>query len=208
MKHSLLAATLAIGLAAPALSAEDAKERGGGGGSSAMDRAPSSSSSGHSSSSSSSGSSGGSSSTYSASSNNGSSTAAENRHPRPGTGHGFRSRGGSSYYPYYYPYSYGGYSYYGYPYYYGYWSYDPFYARPYGHYAYGSRTAHDYGALRVLVEPAKARVYVDGYYAGVADDFDGIFQRLSVSPGRHEITLKLEGYRTHRVRLYLSLIHI
>ena len=37
--------------------------------------------------------------------------------------------------------------------------------------------------LRVLVEPSETRVYVDGYYAGVADDFDGIFQRLNLSPG-------------------------
>jgi hypothetical protein len=47
-------------------------------------------------------------------------------------------------------------------------------------------------------------VYVDGYYAGVVDDFDGLFQRLHVAPGRHEITLKLTGYQTHRVRVYVG----
>ena len=36
------------------------------------------------------------------------------------------------------------------------------------------------------------------------DDFDGLFQRLNVSPGRHEIALKLEGYKTHRVRVYVA----
>ena len=46
-------------------------------------------------------------------------------------------------------------------------------------------------------------MYVDGYYAGTVDDFDGLFQRLNVSPGRHEITLKLEGYKTHRVKIYV-----
>ena len=55
----------------------------------------------------------------------------------------------------------------------------------------------DSGSVRVIVEPEQARVYVDGYYAGIADDFDGIFQRLSIPPGRHEITVKLDGYRTH-----------
>jgi len=54
-----------------------------------------------------------------------------------------------------------------------------------------------------MVDPEKTRVYVDGYYAGVSDDFDGIFQRLNVSPGRHDIALKLEGYRTHRVKIYV-----
>ena len=59
------------------------------------------------------------------------------------------------------------------------------------------------GSVRVLVDPAEARVYVDGYYAGTVDDFDGLFQRLNVSPGRHEITLKLEGYKTHRMKVYV-----
>jgi hypothetical protein len=56
----------------------------------------------------------------------------------------------------------------------------------------------------VLVDPVETRVYVDGYYAGVADDFDGLFQRLHVAPGRHEISLKLGGHETHRVRVYVG----
>jgi hypothetical protein len=56
----------------------------------------------------------------------------------------------------------------------------------------------------VLVDPADVRVYVDGYYAGVVDDFDGLFQRLHLAPGRHEISLKLGGYKTHRVRVYVG----
>jgi hypothetical protein len=48
-------------------------------------------------------------------------------------------------------------------------------------------------------------VYVDGYYAGIVDDFDGLFQRLNISPGRHEISFKLEGFRTYRVRVYVPL---
>jgi hypothetical protein len=58
--------------------------------------------------------------------------------------------------------------------------------------------------VRVLVDPAEARVYVDGYYAGTVDDFDGLFQRLNMSSGRHEIALKLEGYKTHRMRVYVA----
>jgi hypothetical protein len=56
----------------------------------------------------------------------------------------------------------------------------------------------------VLVDPSEARVYVDGYYAGIVDDYDGLFQRLNVAPGRHEITLKLEGYQTHRMKVYVA----
>ena len=52
------------------------------------------------------------------------------------------------------------------------------------------------GDVRVLATPKQAEVYVDGFYAGVVDDFDGTFQRLHVTPGGHAITLHLEGYRT------------
>jgi hypothetical protein len=55
----------------------------------------------------------------------------------------------------------------------------------------------------VIADPERTRVYVDGYYAGIADDFDGIFQRLYLPPGRHEISLKLDGYQTHRFKVYV-----
>jgi hypothetical protein len=54
----------------------------------------------------------------------------------------------------------------------------------------------DRAALRILVEPRETEVYVDGYYAGIVDDFDGFFQRLYVAPGAHEITLRLDGFAT------------
>jgi PEGA domain len=139
------------------------------------------------------------------------------RHPRPGTGTGARYYGspyyGSygnygygyayPYYPYYYPYNnYYGSLYFGYsPYYYsGFYGYWP-YAYASSAYGYG----HSAGSLRLLVEPRETRVYVDGYYAGIVDDFDGIFQRMNLSPGRHELTFKLEGFRSYRVRVYAPL---
>jgi hypothetical protein len=108
-------------------------------------------------------------------------------------------------------YGWGGYPYYGYygDYYGGY--YGGYYGPSYGGY-YGWRGpyvgygyAHDgnYGSLRVMVEPDDTEVYVDGYYAGEVDSFDGIFQRLHVKSGRHEIALKRAGFRTHRVRVYV-----
>jgi hypothetical protein len=107
----------------------------------------------------------------------------------------------------YYPY-WGGYSgYYGYGYGWGYgWS--PYYSSGYYGYGYQPYYAHRYGydaagSVRVLVEPNDTRVYVDGYYAGVADDFDGLFQRLRIAPGRHDISLKLDGYRTQTMKVYV-----
>ena len=55
------------------------------------------------------------------------------------------------------------------------------------------------GALRLRFKPAETEVYVNGYYAGVVDDFDGIFQRLYLPRGEHTITLRLPGYALHSV---------
>lgn len=71
-------------------------------------------------------------------------------------------------------------------------------------YRYGYRYAEPDSALRLEVTPNEAEVFVDGYYAGIVDDFDGVFQRLRVPPGEHEITLYLDGYRTVHQTVYLS----
>ena len=213
---------LMLALAPALLAQEHAVPRGGGGGGSSGGGGshPSpgvSSSSGGSSSGSgySSGSSSGSGSSYAPS-------TAERRHPRAGTG---RSSSGGGYYPGYpgYPGWGGGY----YPgwgggwYYPGYawgswWPYGSFgwyggyYGYPWGGWGGGGggtvyhRVERESGSLRVLVDPSEARVYVDGYFAGTVDDFDGLFQRLNLSTGRHEIALKLEGYKTHRVKVYVA----
>ena len=59
-------------------------------------------------------------------------------------------------------------------------------------------------AIRLEVTPKEAEVYVDGYYAGIVDDFDGVFQRLPIEPGEHEITLYRDGFRTVHQRVYLT----
>ena len=84
--------------------------------------------------------------------------------------------------------------------------YDPFYGEQIGYpmrYGYGRRYEAD-ASVRLEVKPKQAEVYVDGYYAGIVDDFDGTFQRLRVEPGEHELELWLEGYRTMRQKVYLS----
>jgi hypothetical protein len=53
------------------------------------------------------------------------------------------------------------------------------------------------GAIRLKVKPVDTEVYVNGYYAGIVDDFDGVLQRLYVPRGEHEITLRLRGYESH-----------
>jgi hypothetical protein len=58
--------------------------------------------------------------------------------------------------------------------------------------------------VKLEVKPNQAEVYVDGYYAGVVDDFDGTFQRLHVAPGQHELELYLDGYRPAKQQIYLT----
>ena len=58
--------------------------------------------------------------------------------------------------------------------------------------------------VRVLATPKEAAVYVDGFYAGVVDDFDSVFQSLPLPSGGHDITLYYPGYRTVSQRVYLS----
>ncbi len=90
--------------------------------------------------------------------------------------------------------------------------YDPFFFDPwYGYgaqwgpyYPYGGRYLPADASVRLEVKPKEAEVFVDGYYAGIVDDFDGAFQRLHVPPGEHEIELYLDGYRTVRQKIFLS----
>ena len=97
------------------------------------------------------------------------------------------------------------------PYYDPYFLADPWYGyqypypmRPYG---YGYRGYEPEASVRLDVKPQEAEVYVDGYYAGIVDDFNGTFQRLRVEPGEHEIELWLDGYRTVRQKVYLTQDH-
>jgi hypothetical protein len=52
------------------------------------------------------------------------------------------------------------------------------------------------GRVRVVASLKQADVYVDGFFAGFVNDFDGTLQYLAATPGDHAITLYKEGYRT------------
>jgi len=59
-------------------------------------------------------------------------------------------------------------------------------------------------SMRIQVKQRDTQVFVDGYYAGVADDFDGTFQRLRLEPGQHTLQLFLPGHRLFTEDLYLQ----
>jgi len=99
----------------------------------------------------------------------------------------------------------------------GYFYYDPYYWGYPGHYGYGYYGPRSYGPayggygggygggyyvhgdrhlgnVRLKVKPRDAEVRVDGYYVGVVDQYDGIFQRLTLESGPHRIEISKPGF--------------
>ena len=80
------------------------------------------------------------------------------------------------------------------------WNLNLYFGRPYGRQIYGNTgygyyaidPGFAYGSLRIVDAPRYAQVFVDGYYAGEVDDYDGIFQRLNLAPGPHRIEIVID----------------
>ena len=89
--------------------------------------------------------------------------------------------------------------------YYGYYGYGPYYQVQIPIYGRGRGYGYDRsGSVRLQVSPRQAEVFVDGYFAGTVDDFDGVFQRLNIESGEHEVQVFLTGYRSFTQRFYLQ----
>lgn len=95
----------------------------------------------------------------------------------------------------------------------GYYMYDPYWFDPYydpyyggggGYYggggSYGGGGGYSYGAfrdtgsLRLKIKPRDAKVYIDGYYVGLVDSFDGLFQKLGIDSGAHRVEIRADGH--------------
>jgi hypothetical protein len=114
------------------------------------------------------------------------------------------------YYPYYRPYYYSPYFYspfyssfyfgfgWGYPYYSSFgWGYPYYGGYPGGPYPYPYYGYSGWASARIEVKPRDAQVYIDGNFVGLVDDFDGVFQRLDVPPGEHELSIYMPGHQTY-----------
>ena len=107
-----------------------------------------------------------------------------------------------------YPWGYGGLGlggYYGGGYYGGFYDpWDPFgygggyagYGGGYSAYSGGQYRDDDDGAVRIKVKPRDASVYVDGYFVGKVDDFDGLLQKLHLSSGPHRIEIRAPQFES------------
>ena len=59
---------------------------------------------------------------------------------------------------------------------------------------YSYRAFRDTGSLRLKIKPRDAKVYIDGYYVGLVDSFDGLFQKLGIDSGGHRVEIRADGY--------------
>jgi len=79
-------------------------------------------------------------------------------------------------------------------------------AYPYG---YTPRAYYDpipgrpYGGVRITGAPRDAQVFADGYYVGIVNDFDGVFQHLNLEAGPHHIEVALDGYQSIAFDVYV-----
>jgi hypothetical protein len=95
-------------------------------------------------------------------------------------------------YGYSYPYGYGyGYPAYGYGYGYGSGYGYGYPVPPPGYLA--AVPGRPYGGVRITDAPRDAEVFADGYYVGIVDDFDGVFQHLNLEAGPHRIEIRAPG---------------
>jgi len=51
------------------------------------------------------------------------------------------------------------------------------------------------GGLQLDVEPRRAQVYIDGFYAGIVGDFSGYYHHLELPAGPHRVDILLQGYQ-------------
>jgi hypothetical protein len=102
--------------------------------------------------------------------------------------------------------------------YYSPWGWNPgyYYGPGYGYgygagYGYGggrySAYGYELGTLKLKIKPRDAEVFVDGYFAGYVDDFDGIFQSLKLDTGGHRVEIRKPGFETLHFDAYVRPDH-
>lgn len=66
---------------------------------------------------------------------------------------------------------------------------------PYG-YGYSGYSGRPYGGVRIDLPQRDAEVYVDGYFTGTVDNFDGVLQQANIEAGPHRIEIREPGFET------------
>jgi len=60
---------------------------------------------------------------------------------------------------------------------------------------------NDAAQLRLDIQPKRAAVFVDGSYMGHGGDFGGRFHSMLVSPGKHQLKVTLNGFKSYETEI-------
>jgi hypothetical protein len=71
-------------------------------------------------------------------------------------------------------------------------------------YFYNPLPGRTYGGVRITEAPRDAQVFVDGYYVGIVDDFDGVFQHVNLEAGQHRIEVRPHDYEPISFDVYVQ----
>jgi hypothetical protein len=77
---------------------------------------------------------------------------------------------------------------------------------PYGYtpdYYFNPVPGQPYGGVRITGAPRDAQVFADGYYVGIVDDFDGVFQHMNLPAGPHHVEIAWGGYQPIAFDVYV-----
>jgi hypothetical protein len=85
--------------------------------------------------------------------------------------------------------------------YYGTGGYYPYGVTPRGYY--DPIPGRYYGGVRITGVPRDAEVFADGYYVGLVNDFDGIFQHMNLEAGSHRIEINWGGMEPIAFNVYV-----
>lgn len=58
--------------------------------------------------------------------------------------------------------------------------------------------------MRLKIKPRDAKVYIDGYFVGVVDSFDGLFQKLGLDAGGHRVEIRADGFETLQFEVLIT----
>ena len=78
------------------------------------------------------------------------------------------------------------------------------YAYPPAPYSPWQVSGYDIGGVRLKIRPRDAKVFVDGHYAGLVDDFDGTFQSLRLEQGGHKIEIHMPGFEDLELDIHVQ----
>lgn len=69
---------------------------------------------------------------------------------------------------------------------------------------YNPSSAYGLGGVRITDAPRDAQVFVDGAYAGIVDDFDGVFQHINLPAGQHRIEIHHPNFQAVAFDVYVE----